>query len=178
MADPYQRLSHREIYRNPWLAVEHHEIIHPTGVHGEHVLIVGQRPSGVLVLDNADEFYFALQPRFAARTSMLEICKGGADEGESPLAAAQRELQEELGLAADRWDALGGVFELPSLMERRIELFLARDVHTVASHPEQTEAILLQRMSRHSAVAAALYGEITDAVTCVAILRADALISR
>ena len=48
----------------------------------------------------------------------------------------------------------------------------------VAFNLEETEAITVHRMPRHEAVLAALQGDISDAVTGIAILRADALISR
>jgi 8-oxo-dGTP pyrophosphatase MutT (NUDIX family) len=172
--DPYLRLARREIYRNPWLSVEHHDIVHPGGNTGEHVAIVAQRPSGVVVLNADDEFLFTRQPRFAAGRYLLEIVKGGASEEESPLEAAQRELGEELGFTAHSWEALGAVYELPSLMQDPVSLFFARNLKTIEKHPEETETIDLIRLPRNEALALAISGEISDAVTCIAIFRADA----
>ena len=64
--DPYVRLSKRELYRNPWLAVEAHEIVHPNGVPGEHVLVVAPHPCAVVVEDGGT-LLFARQPRFGAQ---------------------------------------------------------------------------------------------------------------
>src|SRR5487761_2648039 len=47
----YQRMRHHEIYRNPWISAEVHEIVHPTGVAGEHLLVVPPRASGVVIMD-------------------------------------------------------------------------------------------------------------------------------
>ena len=85
---PYRRLAKREVYRNPWVAVEVHDIVHPTGAAGEHVLIATGRACGVLVVDG-DAFVLARQARFAIDGIALEIVKGGADEGETPLACAR-----------------------------------------------------------------------------------------
>jgi 8-oxo-dGTP pyrophosphatase MutT (NUDIX family) len=167
---PYQRLAQRELYRNPWLAVEIHEMIHPTGAAGEHVAIATGRASGVLVIDG-DAFVLARQARFAADTQMLEIVKGGAGEGESALACAQRELREELGLIASDWKPLGIVYELPSIVEEPVSLFVARDVRTVPSAPESVEAIDAVRMPIDDAYRAARDGRIDDAVTLAALLR-------
>jgi 8-oxo-dGTP pyrophosphatase MutT (NUDIX family) len=166
----YRRLAQRELYRNPWVAVHIHDIIHPTGAPGEHVAIATGRASGVLVVDGSD-FVLAAQARFAADARMLEIVKGGAEEGESALACAQRELREELGLLARDWLPLGITYEIPSIVEHPVELFLARDVREVPSAPEHVEAIDAVRMPIDDAYRAARDGRIDDAVTLAALLR-------
>jgi 8-oxo-dGDP phosphatase len=166
----YRRLSQRELYRNPWVAVHVHEIIHPTGAAGEHIAIGTGRASGVLVVEG-DAFILARQLRFAADMQMLEIVKGGADEGESALACAQRELREELGLQAADWAPLGVAYEVPSIIEHPISLFVARDLRAVSSAPEHVEAIDAVRMPIDDAYRAARDGRIDDAVTLAALLR-------
>ncbi len=170
MSDPYRRLSSREIYRNPWVGVEVHEIVHPTGVAGEHVAIATGRASGVLVEDRGS-FLFARQARFAAGAEVVEIVKGGAEPGEDAIACARRELREELGLEAEHWEALGPVYELPSLVPHPVALFLASRIRAVESDPEEVEQIQAVRMSIEDAYSAASDGRIEDAVTLAALLR-------
>jgi 8-oxo-dGTP pyrophosphatase MutT (NUDIX family) len=102
---------------------------------------------------------------------MLEIVKGGAAPHESAQEAAARELREELGLEAARWDDLGITYEIPSIVQEGIALFLARDVRTVPTDPEDVETITEVRMPFAQALRAASSGEITDAVTAVALMR-------
>ncbi len=167
---PYRRLAKREVYRNTWVAVEVHDIVHPTGAAGEHVLIATGRACGVLVVDG-DAFVLARQARFAIDGIALEIVKGGADEGETPLACAQRELREELGIEAERWTPLGITHEIPSIVQFPVTLFLARDLRRVATAQEQGEAIDAARMPIEDAYRAAMDGRIDDAVTLAAFLR-------
>ncbi|MEO6913486.1 MAG: NUDIX hydrolase [Candidatus Baltobacteraceae bacterium] len=166
----YERRSVREIYRNPWVGVEVHEIVHPNGVPGEHVLILTGRASAVIVADEGD-LLFARQPRFGAQTDVLEIVKGGADPGESALECAKRELREELGIVAEEWEPLGQLYELPSIIDTAVELFLASDIYHVDAEPEAQESIELVRVAAAVAFAAAASGKITDAVTVAALLR-------
>jgi len=172
---PYQRLAAREVYRNPWVLVEVHDIVHPTGAEGEHVLIAAGRASGVLVVEG-DTFVLARQPRFAADADMLEIVKGGADDGETALACAQRELREELGLEAGQWTALGHLHEIPSIVEHPVTLFLAQDLRAVETAQEHVEAVRPERITIADAFRAAVDGRIDDAVTLAALLRYRLLI--
>jgi 8-oxo-dGTP pyrophosphatase MutT (NUDIX family) len=127
--------------------------------------------SAVVALDG-DDVILAHQARFAVDEVVLEIVKGGAEPGEAPLATAQRELREELGLVAARWDDLGLIYEVPSIVEQPIALFLARDVRAVPPEPEAVETIAPHRMPLASALLAAARGEIRDAATGLALLRA------
>jgi ADP-ribose pyrophosphatase len=172
--DPYRRLSRREVYRNRWVVVEVHEIVHPTGTPGEHVLFVSPAPSGVLVIDGEDVI-FAEQPRFGARKTVIEIVKGGADDGETALACAQRELREELGFVAERWMSLGYTYEIPSIVDKPVELFLARDLRSVDTDLENVEHIERLRLPLSDAFAAIADERINDAVTIVALARYRAL---
>lgn len=166
----YQRLSKREVYRNPYVAVEAHKIVHPSGVDGEHLLLVTPPCSAVIVADGGD-LLFARQPRFGAEADVLEIVKGGSEEGESPLECAQRETREELGVSALHWEPLGRLYEIPSLVSQPVELFVAHGVEHVDVDNESVETIELVRVPAEVAVKAAAAGQINDAVTVAALLR-------
>jgi 8-oxo-dGTP pyrophosphatase MutT (NUDIX family) len=166
----YERLGAREIYRNPYLAVEVHDVVHPSGVKGEHALIVTPPCSAVIVSDGGD-LLFARQPRFGAQAEILEIVKGGAEPGESPLECAKREAREELAIEAAHWTAMGVLYEIPSIMSQPIELFLAHGIEHVDSESEPIETIELVRIPEQVAINAAASGKINDAVTVAALLR-------
>jgi ADP-ribose pyrophosphatase len=169
-SDPYIRISMRELYRNQWLAIEAHDIVHPRGEPGQHVLVVTPRPSAIVVEDG-DNILFARQARFGARRRVIEIVKGGCAAGESALECAQRELLEELGLAAASWIELGTLYEIPSIMSEPVRLFVASQVRHEKSNPEPSESIELVRMPAREAIAAAMGGAIDDAVTVAALFR-------
>jgi ADP-ribose pyrophosphatase len=169
-SDPYVRISMRELYRNPWLAVEAHDIVHPSGERGQHVLVVTPQPSAIVVEDG-NNLLFTRQARFGARSRVVEIVKGGRDPGESALECAQRELLEELGIAASSWTDLGTLYEIPSIVSEPLTLFLASDLRYEKSRPERSESIELVRMNAKEAIAEAVGGAIDDAVTVAALFR-------
>lgn len=179
MSGLYRRLERREIYRNAWVTAETHRIEHPTGVLGEHLLIVTPQSCGVVVEDDGD-LLFARQPRFAAQRDVIEIVKGGADPGEAPLHSAKRELREELGITARAWSQLGTLQEIPSIVEPPIVLFVAQDLNFETPQPAAEEVIQLVRFKIGDALRAAIAGEINDAVTVASLFRfavAQALIT-
>jgi len=166
----YRRIGKRDVYRNRWIGVEAHAIVHPSGAEGEHVAIDAPPPSAVVVDDGGD-LLFARQARFAVDADMLEIVKGGAEPDEDPLACAKRELREELGIVAREWIPLGVLYEIPSIVTHPVTLFLARDVEHVVDDQEDVERIELVRVPAAEALAAAASGKINDAVTVAALLR-------
>jgi 8-oxo-dGTP pyrophosphatase MutT (NUDIX family) len=158
------------LYENPWLRFEAHEIVHPNGAPGEHGLVINPRASAAIVLDG-DDVILARQPRFAIDQIVVEVVKGGALPHESTREAAERELREELGIVADRWDDLGVIYEIPSIIQEGVHAYLARDIRSVETDLEDVETIDLVRMPFREAYLQAARGEINDAVTVVALMR-------
>jgi len=166
----FERRTAREIYANPFLRVEAHGVVTPRGAQGEHLLVVTPPASAVLVGDGGD-FLFCRQPRFGAQGDVVEIVKGGAEEGESPLECAKRETREELGVEALHWEPLGQLLELPSIMNSPVELFYAHGIEHVEKNEDDTEAVELVRIPEPVAFRAAASGQLNDAVTIAALMR-------
>jgi len=82
------------------------------------------------------------QYRFGIADHTLEIPGGMCDPGESPAAAAARELQEETGHAAEELIELGWVHPNPPIQNNRCFTFLAPRVRPVAQPtPDPSERI-------------------------------------
>ncbi|MGE0388477.1 MAG: NUDIX hydrolase [Gammaproteobacteria bacterium] len=108
---------------------------------------------------------------------LWELPAGRIDPGEAPLATAQRELAEEAGVSAGRWQSLGALVPTPGYCDERVHLFLARDLGTVPPRTEAGEILQVHWLDLDDAVQRATEGDIDDAKTALALLRARAAIA-
>ena len=117
------------------------------------------------------------QYRHAIGDYLREIPAGCRNAGESPRQCAERELAEEAGLAARRWDHLGSIVTIPGFCDERIELFLARELSDVARSLDHDEVIgEVERVRLSDALTMIRRGEIIDAKTICALHHAAAFL--
>ncbi|HEV7860845.1 MAG TPA: NUDIX hydrolase [Pyrinomonadaceae bacterium] len=125
---------------------------------------------GVLALE-ADEVYLVGQYRYTLESYSWEIPEGGCPEGEAPLRAAQRELEEETGLRAEKWEKLGEAHLSNSVSDELAVLFVASGLTQGERNPEGTEQLNVRRVPFGEALRMALAGEMTDAMSLLAIFQ-------
>jgi ADP-ribose pyrophosphatase len=119
------------------------------------------------------------QYRFAVATRLLEFPAGTLDPGEGPLATMERELQEEAGYRASRWDPLGAMLPCPGYSDEVIHLFLARDLTRLEAPPagdddEDMEVLLMEPAALDQAIASG--DEYLDGKSVTAWFRARQLL--
>lgn len=99
----------------------------------------------IVALDEADNVLLVRQYRYACEAALTEIPAGGLEPGEDPLAAAQRELREETGHAAERWLELGCCFTAPGFCNERMFFFLAEGLRPADGRPDEDENLEVTR---------------------------------
>lgn len=97
---------------------------------------------GILAVDD-DHVWLTRQPREAiGAAASLEIPAGKLDvPGEPPLDTAKRELAEEIGKRAERWDELLGFYTSPGFSDERVQLYLATGLADAPGQPDEGERI-------------------------------------
>jgi ADP-ribose pyrophosphatase len=171
---PWKIRSTKEVYRDPWVSLTADDVIRPDGKPGTFS-VVGIKPGVcVIAVDEAGVAHLTEEFRYAVGRPSIEGVGGGIDDGEEPLAAAKRELREELGINAAEWTPLGVVDPFTSMVRCPIHLYLARRLTFGPHSPDGTELVKPMQMPFAEAVRAVSDGRITHAPSCVAILQTAA----
>jgi 8-oxo-dGTP pyrophosphatase MutT (NUDIX family) len=170
-ANPWRTLNQREVYDNPWISVRHDEVLRPDGQPGVYGMVhFKNRAIGVLPLDEDGYTWLVGQYRYTLREYSWEIPEGGCPAEEEPLAAAQRELLEETGLRAARWQLLGRAHLSNSVSDEEAFYFLATGLTQGEAQPEGTEKLQVRRLAFSAVLRMVQAGEISDALSVIAIL--------
>lgn len=171
---PWQICSTREAYRDPWLAVTVDDVIRPDRKPGTYSVVHLRPGVCVIAVDDDGTVHLTEEFRYAiGRPSVEGVC-GGIEDGEDPLAAARRELREELGIDAAAWTPLGIIDPFTSMVRAPVHLFLAERLTFGRPHRDGTERVRPVRMLLADAAVAVSDGRITHGPSCVAILQAAA----
>ena len=135
---------------------------------------VVEHPGGVSVIPVEEDgtVWCVRQFRYPFGREMLEIPAGKLEKGEEPLPAAIRELSEETGLEAGRIIYLGPCCTSPGYSTEVLHIYLALYLKKGEAHPDEDEFLNVERHSLSELTGMAMSGEIDDAKTIIAVLKA------
>lgn len=163
----------RTVYSGAIVALRLDQVVMPGGRVAEREVVEHRGAVAVVARNEAGELAVIRQYRHPVGRRLLELPAGILDggPGETPLAAAQRELAEEAGLAARRWRVLVDLAASPGFTDEAVRVFLADDLSPAdQGRPEHEEADLsLEWVPLARAVELVLAGEIVNAIAAGAI---------
>ena len=170
--NPWRRKSAEVRYENPWIRIEHHEVVNPSGNDGIYGLVRYKNHAvGVVPIDDEGYTWLVGQYRYALDAYSWEIPEGGCPVGTDPLATARRELREETGLVAEEWTPIMEFHLSNSVSDEWGVAYIARKLRQEAAEPEDTEELRLRRVPLQEAIQMTLDGRITDALSILALQR-------
>ena len=165
------RLGGREVYTNPWLTVREDQVRFGHGHEGMYGVVTTSPCVGMLPFVDDDHVVLVRQWRYVTGQATWEMPTGGCLPGERSEDAAQRELAEEVGMAAGTLERLVAFDSSKSVVDERATLFVARDLSpATADELDATEALQAAVFPFSEVVDQVVRGEIVDAMTIIAVL--------
>ena len=174
-----EKLSSEDIFQGVILDVKRDRIRLPNGNTSARELIRHVGAVCVIPVTENNEVIIERQYRYPYDTVITEIPAGKLDsKQEDRLSAAKRELREETGLTADEWTELGGFYPAAAYSDEYITMYMARGLHQGEQELDTDEFLNLTRVPLDELVEAVMAGEIPDAKTQTAILKAARLLGK
>jgi len=182
VTDPriYPTTSSGTVFDGHIVSVRQDEVQMSDGSTGKRDVVVHPGAVGVIALDDEDRVVLLRQYRHPVRSYLWEVPAGLKDVADEPLVdTARRELLEEAGLAAGRWDRLLDLYASPGGSTEEVTIFLARDL-IEAELPADFELaaeeldLEVRRVPLDEALAAVQEGRIRNSLAVSGILAAVA----
>jgi ADP-ribose pyrophosphatase len=157
------------VYQGRIIQLDIESITMPNGVSVELEIVRHPGGAAVVALDSDNRVCLLRQYRHAAGGWIWELPAGKLEPGEPPETTAARELIEEAGLQASRWETLGKFIATPGFCDEIIHLFLARNLTEVTAQPEVHELIEIHWTPFAAALEQVYDGTIVDAKTMLGL---------
>ena len=165
-------VSRENKYKGRFLDVHVDQITLPNGKPAVREVADHCPGVAILALDDRNNVLTVSQYRYVFSRVLMEIPAGKLEPGEDPAAGALRELKEETGAVPDIFLPLGRIIPAPGCYGEVLHLFLAKGLHMEEQHLDPDEFLNVERIPFNEMVHRCLNGEIEDAKTVAAVLKA------
>jgi ADP-ribose pyrophosphatase len=177
----FRKRAEREVYRGSLIAVGVGEFEAPDGETFTRDLV--HHPGAVSVVPLTDDGAVVLvrQYRAAVDRELLEIPAGKRDvDGEPPEVTARRELEEEVGMRADRLELLAEFYNSPGFCDEHSFVYLARDLTDcdVAAASVEERHMTVEQVPLDDVPALVARADIVDAKTIIGLALARERLGR
>jgi ADP-ribose pyrophosphatase len=166
----FQVVSSEEVLRTRIFTVTREKAVERDGITIEREIVRHPGSAVILARDGQRRILLVRQFRLPARGRLWELPAGRIDEGETPLRAAKRELLEETGYRARRWEKLIGFYPSPGYCSEFMTVYLAEDLTAGEARPMEDESIETKWFTRAALDAMVRKAQIQDAKTLIGLL--------
>jgi ADP-ribose pyrophosphatase len=173
----WQTLSSELVYESAWIEVNKHQTINPFGNPAIYSVVKFKNLAiGILPLSADGYTWLVGQWRYPLNAYSWEIPEGGGPLGEVPIETAVRELKEETGIVAKKFEEIMQLHLSNSATDEHAFVFLATDLTFEEAEPEESEDLKVKKVHINEAFEMVMNGEITDAISVAAIFKVKHLL--
>jgi ADP-ribose pyrophosphatase len=166
----------RNVFTGRVIEVNIERVELPNGSVADLEIIRHPGGAAVVALDDSKRICLLRQFRHAVDGWIWELPAGKIDNREPPLETAQRELEEEAGMAAGSWRPLGDYVASPGVFTEVVHLFLATQLTPLPPRPEEHEVFEVHWLPFADVLRMADSGELRDGKSLVGVYRAAAYV--
>ena len=171
-----KQIKREEIFDGRVLHVVRDTVELPNGKPATREVALHIGAVAIIPITDSGDVIIERQYRYPHKRIFLEIPAGKLDStDEVPLEAARRELREETGATAEKFTYLGKMIPSPAVLSEVIHLYLAEGLSFGERELDDDEFLEVERIPLSKLYEMVLNGEIEDAKTQIAILRAHAM---
>lgn len=134
------------IYNGKAYIVEEVEALLPNGNRKIYDRINHRDSVTIIPVDGGGNIWFVRQFRLGSNSDLLELPAGVMEAGEEPLSCAQREIREEIGMAANAWEQVGSYYLAPGYCTENNYAFLAQDLFASPLKMDEDEFLKVEQI--------------------------------
>jgi len=177
--NPWTTKSESIRYENPWIRLEHHEVITPGGGDGIYGVVRFKNLAiGIIPLDKDYNTWLVGQFRYPQKKYSWEMPEGGGLLNVEPIASAKRELLEECGLKASHWQLVQKMDLSNSVSDEEALIYVATGITEHTALPEESEQLVVKKIPFNEMVSMVLNDQIHDSMTVAAVFKVKWMIDQ
>ncbi len=158
------------IYEGKILNLEILTVELPNGAAAKREIVRHNGACAVLAIKD-DKFVMVKQFRKSLETELLEIPAGKIEKNEDPHLCAMRELQEETGYTAEKFDFFMDMYVAAGYSSEIIHIYIAENLTYTAESPDEDEFVSTIEIDFKDAYRMVMNNEIKDSKTLCALLK-------
>ncbi len=167
----WQKISSKLVYQNPYCQYFEDQVITPDGRRSIYYQDTSlHRAVTIVPLDDRQNLYLIKENKYLPG-EIITLPAGVSKKGENLLKTAKRELKEEAGLKAKKWQSLGYFWAAPGRSTHKGWIFLAQELTEDKQRLEGGEVIEVIKIPFKKAIEMIKNGKITDAWAIIPILK-------
>ncbi|UZR94888.1 NUDIX domain-containing protein [Chondrinema litorale] len=175
--NPWKTLKVKKVYQNPWISLSEAEVINPNGGRGIYGKVkFNSKALAIIPIDEHQNTWLVGQYRYTLNEYSWEIPMGGGKLNHDLLDSAKRELKEETGLIAAKWEQIMRIHTSNSVTDEEGFVYLAQSLTQSNTENDPTEKLEILKLPFSQAIDMVMEGKITDAISIAGLLKAGKIL--